>query len=57
MLAVVSKNNRSDAEEVFRRHDSCILRMDDFAMFLANWDDKPSNLRRVAEAERLQVKP
>jgi FkbH-like protein len=46
---VVSKNNRSDAEDVFRRHDSSILRMDDFAMFLANWDDKPANLRQLAE--------
>ena len=49
LLAVVSKNNRSDAEDVFRRHDSSILRMDDFAMFLANWDDKPANLRQLAE--------
>jgi FkbH-like protein len=49
LLAVVSKNNRSDAEEVFRRHDSSLLRMDDFAMFLANWDAKPANLRRLAD--------
>jgi FkbH-like protein len=49
LLAVVSKNNLGDAEEVFRRHDSAILRMEDFVMFLANWDQKPANLRRLAE--------
>jgi FkbH-like protein len=48
LLAVVSKNNPRDAEEVFRRHDSSILRMEDFAMFLANWDTKTENLRRLA---------
>jgi FkbH-like protein len=26
-----------------------VLRLDDFAVFLANWDDKATNLRRIAE--------
>lgn len=47
-LAVCSKNNEADALSVFREHPESILREGDFAIFLANWDPKPDNLRRVA---------
>ena len=30
-----------------------VLRLDDFAAFLANWDDKVTNIRRLAETLRL----
>jgi FkbH-like protein len=49
LLAVCSKNNLADAEQPFRRHDGMILKLADFAAFTANWDDKPSNLERMAE--------
>ena len=49
LLAVCSKNNRADAELPFRQHDAMLLRLDDFAVFVANWDDKPSNLRAMAQ--------
>jgi FkbH-like protein len=49
ILAVVSKNNDADAREPFERHPDMVLRLDDFALFLANWDDKATNLLRVAE--------
>jgi FkbH-like protein len=49
VLAVASKNNEADAREVFERHPDMRLRLDDLAVFLANWDDKPSNLRRIAD--------
>jgi FkbH-like protein len=48
LLAVCSKNNPADAELPFRRHDDMLLTLDDFAAFLANWDDKPTNLARIA---------
>jgi FkbH-like protein len=48
LLAVVSKNNDSDAREMFERHPDMRLQLSDFAAFFANWDDKPSNLRAVA---------
>jgi FkbH-like protein len=48
ILAVVSKNNDADAREPFERHPDMRLRLDDLAVFLANWDDKPTNLRAVA---------
>lgn len=47
-LAVCSKNNEADAVAVFREHPETVLREDDFAVFLANWEPKPDNLRRVA---------
>ena len=40
LLAVCSKNNPADAELPFRRHDDMLLKLDDFAAFVANWDDK-----------------
>ncbi|MFZ1936112.1 MAG: HAD-IIIC family phosphatase [Thermoguttaceae bacterium] len=49
LLAVCSKNNPADAELPFRRHDDMLLTLDDFAAFVANWDDKPTNLERIAE--------
>ena len=48
LLAVVSKNNPADAEAVFRRHDSSVLKMDDFVAFEANWEPKYENLRKIA---------
>ena len=45
---MVSKNNEQEAKEVFERHPEMRLRLDDIAVFIANWDDKPTNLRRVA---------
>jgi FkbH-like protein len=47
-LAVCSKNNEADALSVFRQHPESVLREGDFAVFLANWEPKPDNLRRVA---------
>ncbi|GEP01681.1 HAD-IIIC family phosphatase [Methylobacterium haplocladii] len=48
ILAVVSKNDEANAFEVFERHPEMLLRRGDIAVFLANWDDKARNLRRVA---------
>ena len=47
-LAVCSKNNEDDARSVFRQHPETVLKEDDFAVFLANWEPKPDNLRRIA---------
>jgi FkbH-like protein len=48
ILAVVSKNNESDAREPFEEHPDMQLRLDDVAVFVAGWDDKATGLRRVA---------
>ena len=48
LLAVVSKNNPDDARLPFQEHSQMALRLEDFAAFRANWDDKVSNLRALA---------
>jgi FkbH-like protein len=48
VLAVCSKNNPEDARAPFRDKKGMVLTLDDFAVFLANWDDKAANLRRIA---------
>jgi FkbH-like protein len=50
ILAVNSKNNRQIAEEVFRRHSQCPLRLDDFSAFVCSWDNKSTNLKLIAES-------
>ena len=48
ILAVCSKNTDSVAREVFEKHPEMVLRLEDIACFMANWDDKATNLGRIA---------
>ena len=48
VLAVCSKNDPDIARTVFTDHPETVLRLSDFACFVANWDDKAGNLRRIA---------
>jgi len=48
ILAVCSKNEESIARTVFEQHPEMVLRLDDISCFVANWEDKPSNLRAIA---------
>lgn len=47
LLAVCSKNNEDTAKEPFEKHPEMVLRLNDFAMFVANWEDKASNIRMI----------
>lgn len=47
MLAVCSKNDEANAREPFLRHPEMVLKLDDFSAFVANWEDKASNIRRI----------
>ncbi len=49
ILAVCSKNDEKNALEAFERHPEMALRRSDIAAFVANWDDKATNLRQIAE--------
>jgi FkbH-like protein len=49
ILAVCSKNKHEIALDVFRNHSGMILREEDIACFAVNFEDKASNLRRIAE--------
>src|SRR5262249_36325642 len=44
ILAVCSKNEHHNAIEPFRSHSAMVLREDDIACFVANFDDKATNL-------------
>lgn len=47
ILAVCSKNNEETAKEPFEKHPEMILKLDDIAVFIANWENKADNIRRV----------
>lgn len=49
ILAVCSKNDEENALAAFDRHPEMLLRRGDIAAFVANWDDKATNLRRIAD--------
>lgn len=48
ILAVCSKNEETTARAVFERHPEMVLHMKDIACFVANWQDKATNLRSIA---------
>lgn len=48
ILAVCSKNEENAAREPFEKNEHMILKLSDIACFVANWEDKASNLRRIA---------
>ena len=48
ILAVCSKNDDVNARKPFREHPDMLLHEDDIAVFVANWDDKASNLEVIA---------
>ncbi len=49
ILAVCSKNNEDIAKEPFENHPEMVLRLDDISMFVANWEDKASNIKHIQE--------
>jgi len=50
ILAVCSKNDEPNALEPFEKHPDMVLRRGDISSFIANWSDKPANIRAIAEA-------
>ena len=47
VLAVCSKNEMATALLPFEKHPEMVLRRDDFAVFVANWNDKAVNIREI----------
>jgi FkbH-like protein len=47
LLAVCSKNDEADARLPFEEHEGSILKLADFAVFTANWQDKAANLEAM----------
>lgn len=47
ILAVCSKNTESVAQEAFRKHPEMVLKLEDFAVFRANWETKVDNIKAI----------
>jgi FkbH-like protein len=49
VLAVSSKNTDEIARRPFQEHPEMLLREDHFAVFQANWQDKATNIKAIAQ--------
>ena len=49
LLAVSSKNDDAVARRVFKEHPEMLLHEEHIAVFQANWNDKATNIRAIAE--------
>ena len=49
ILAVCSKNEMANALLPFEKHPEMVLKRDDIACFVANWNDKADNIRHIRE--------
>ena len=49
ILCVCSKNDEDKAREPFEKNPEMVLRLDDFAVFMANWDNKVDNIRAIRD--------
>lgn len=47
IVAVCSKNTEYIAKEPFSSHPDMVLTLEDIAVFIANWDNKPDNIRQI----------
>ena len=53
VLAVCSKNADATARAPFLEHSAMVLSLDDIACFVANFEDKASNIRQIAKTLNL----
>ena len=49
LLAVASKNNQSDVDEVFAGHPHMVLKKEDFSALKINWQPKSQSLSEIAQ--------
>ena len=47
ILCICSKNDEDKAREPFEKNPEMVLRLDDIAVFMANWDNKVENIRTI----------
>lgn len=55
ILAVCSKNDLDIAKEPFLKNKNMILSLDDISCFIANWEDKATNLMQIASELNIGV--
>ena len=49
LIILVSKNDKSDVENVLKNHQSMILRKQDIAAMKINWNEKSNNIRQLSK--------
>lgn len=49
ILAVCSKNNEDTAREPFIKNKDMLIKLEDISCFIANWNDKATNIRQIAK--------
>lgn len=47
IICICSKNDEDKAKEPFEKHPDMILRLEDIAVFMANWETKVDNIRAI----------
>ena len=47
IICVCSKNTEEVAKEVFIKHPEMVLHLDDISVFMANWDSKVNNIKKI----------
>ena len=47
IICVASKNNEQTAKEPFEKHPDMVLKLEDIAVFQANWETKVDNIRTI----------
>ncbi len=47
IITVCSKNNETKAKEPFEKHPDMVLRLEDIAVFISNWNNKVDNIRQI----------
>lgn len=55
ILAVCSKNSFENAIKVFREHPDMILRENDISFFAINWQDKATNIKKIAKELNIEI--
>ncbi|MBQ9443314.1 MAG: HAD family hydrolase [Lachnospiraceae bacterium] len=55
LLAVCSKNEEDTAKEPFISHEEMVLKLSDIAIFVANWQDKASNIRYIQQTLNIGI--
>lgn len=49
IICVCSKNDEDKAKEPFEKNPEMVLKLDDIAVFVANWDNKADNIRSIQQ--------
>lgn len=49
LLAICSKNNVKEVDDVFGQHDDMVLKAEDIAVWRVNWNAKSQSLREIAD--------